>query len=185
MNTALRFAIADPPYLGRARRWYGVEGRGAGAGRHRADEHPDAGEWDDPERHRTLVADLMSSGYDGWAIAAAPMSLPIYYPVLPDGARTLIWRRRNAQPSAHRIRWSWEAVLVLTPPTRRKHGTGFAIDDVLDAPIERRGFVGAKPPAWTRWVVDAMGVDLEVDQVDDVFAGSGAVRAALRQGVLL
>jgi hypothetical protein len=50
----------------------------------------------------------------------------------------------------------------------------------------RAGFVGAKPPAWTRWVLDALGYDPERDEVVDLFNGSGAVAGALAEaaGVL-
>jgi hypothetical protein len=40
-------------------------------------------------------------------------------------------------------------------------------------------------PAWTRWILDALGYDAEVDTVDDLFPGTGAVTAAVSQGVLL
>ena len=176
-------AIADPPYLGRAQRWYGAGGRASGGGLHRADEHPDAAEWDTPARHERLVRELHER-FDGWAIAAAPSSLATYLPLLPEGTRTLIWHKTNAVPSAHRVRWSWEPVFVYAPPARRLHGAGIPINDVLVAPFERRGFAGAKPTAWTRWVLDALG-HTDQDTVTDVFAGSGAVAAATAQGVLL
>lgn len=180
----MKLAIADPPYLGRAHRWYGVGGRGSGAGQHRADEHPDAREWDTPARHAQLVEQLVDE-YDGWAIAAAAASLTTYMPLLPEGSRVLVWRKTNAVPSGHRVRWSWEPVFVYTPPERRVHGSGLAIDDVLDAPVQSRGFAGAKPEAWTRWVLDALGYQPDDDVLADLFAGSGAVARAASQGVLL
>jgi hypothetical protein len=45
--------------------------------------------------------------------------------------------------------------------------------------------MGAKPRAWTRWVLDMLGYDPESDTVDDLFPGSGAVSNELAQGVLL
>jgi hypothetical protein len=44
-------------------------------------------------------------------------------------------------------------------------------------------FAGAKPPAWTRWVLAAMGYDAADDEVTDLFHGSGAV-AAVSDGLL-
>jgi len=44
---------------------------------------------------------------------------------------------------------------------------------------------GAKPRAWTRWVLDMLGYDPDVDTVDDLFGGSGAVTAEINQGTLL
>lgn len=181
----LRLAIADPPYLGRAARWYGEGGRGHGGGRGRADEHADAAAWDNPATHRQLVADLTST-YDGWAIAAAPDSLPTYLTVAPADARVMVWHRTNAQPSGQRLRASWEAVITLVPPTRRTHGTGQHVNDVLVAPCPRTGFTGEKPPAWTRWVLAALGHDPAAgDTVDDLFPGSGAVARELATEVLL
>lgn len=59
------------------------------------------------------------------------------------------------------------------------------LDDVLDVPAPRGGFVGAKPAAWTRWVLDAIGYEPGTDdEVTDLFHGSGAVAAELAQGVL-
>lgn len=65
----MRFAIADPPYLGRASRWYG-DGRGHGGGRGRADFHPEANKWDDPAAHVRLIEDV-NARFDGWAIAGS------------------------------------------------------------------------------------------------------------------
>lgn len=44
---------------------------------------------------------------------------------------------------------------------------------------------GAKPAAWTRWVLDCLDYDPEVDELHDLFPGSGMVAAAAAQGVLL
>lgn len=177
----MKLAIADPPYLGRAVRWYGEGGRGSGQGRHRADVHPDAAEWDNPDRHRDLVRQLRQD-FDGWALAASPSSLPLYLAEAPD-VRVMIWHRRNAPPSGNRFRACWEPVLISSP--RKAHGTGPIGNDVLDTAAPRRNFAGSKPPAWTRWVLDALGYDAETDEVTDLFAGSGSVTAEVLQGVLL
>lgn len=179
-----RLAIADPPYLGRAHRWYGVGGRGSGAGRGRADEHPDARVWDDPQSHRALI-DRLCAEYDGWAVAAAATSLAVYLAAAPADVRVMIWHRRNAAPSGSRIQESWEPVIVRVPKLRTARGTGPAMRDVLDAGSPRIGFTGAKPESWTRWVLDALGYDPELDTIDDLFSGSGAVARAVRVQVLL
>lgn len=177
----LQMAIADPPYLGSAARWYGVGGRGSGRGTHRADEHPDAGRWDKPAAHLELVAHLMEQ-FDAWAVALSPSSLPLYLSTVPESARMMVWHKRNSVPSGARLRGCWEPVLVWTP--RRAYGSGLPVNDVLDAPAPGGGFAGAKPAAWTRWVLDAMGYDEAVDTVTDLFAGSGRVAAEAAQGIL-
>lgn len=173
----MKLAIADPPYLGRANRWYG-DGRGSQGGRHVADHHPDARAWDSAETHRDLVRRLCDE-YDGWAVAAAPASLPVYLgAVVGVVPRVMVWHRRNAPPSGSRIGSMWEPVIVRVPDGRSAVGSGLHVSDVLDAPAPRRGFAGSKPDAWTRWVLDALGYQPGVDDVDDLFAGSGAVASA-------
>ncbi|WPM94395.1 hypothetical protein VG1_CDS0071 [Arthrobacter phage Cupello] len=173
-------AIADPPYLGRASRWYGPGGRGSGGGQHRADEHEGAAEWDNPRRHLELLRELQRD-YHAWAVALAPDSLPLYLSAVPF-ARVLVWHKRNAVPSGARVRGCWEPVLVWTP--RRAYGSGLPVNDVLDAPAPGGGFAGAKPAAWTRWVLEAMGYTPGFDSVADLFGGSGRVAEELAQGVL-
>jgi len=56
-----RFASADPPYVGRAQRWYD-------------DEEVD---------HAALIASLQASGYAGWALSAAADSLTQITPLCP------------------------------------------------------------------------------------------------------
>lgn len=177
----MRIAIADPPYLGRAARWYGVGGRGSGGGQHRADEHPAAADWDDPATHAALVSRLCQD-FDAWAIAATPSSLPLYLSQAP-AARVMIWHRRNAVPSGARVRSCWEPVLISTP--QRAYGSGLPVNDVLDCPNPVAGFAGSKPPQWTRWVLDALGYNPETDTVEDLFNGSGGVLAEVQQGVLI
>lgn len=52
----MRFAYADPPYLGCGKKLYG-------------DRHEQAADWDDPERHRQLVEQLCDEFKDGWAMS--------------------------------------------------------------------------------------------------------------------
>ena len=169
----MRLCIADPPYLGRAARWYGdAPPRGV----IKADRHPHAAEWDDLERHRQLVWDLQA-GFDGWAVAMPPDSLALYLREAPT-AHVAVWVKPNACPSRAPVRTVWEAVLVA--PLKR----GQSVPDVLTCSVSP-GFAGAKPPAWTRWVLDMLGYDPERDELVDMFPGSGAVSRAAAQGVLL
>lgn len=201
----MRLAIADPPYppsiaerydlaaggarivtRSRARRWYG-DGTRPSTERP-ADFHPDAGEWDDPARHRALLEQL-EADFDGWAIATTPDGLEAYRP-LPIAHRLLVWVKPSAMPSSHRIATTWEAVIVKPPITRRARtdrGRGVLeqVPDVLTAAAPGARFAGAKPAAWTRWVLDALGHDPDADTVLDMFPGSGAVSAAVAQGVLI
>lgn len=173
----MQLAIADPPYLGRARRWYG-DGRGHAAGRGRADEHVEAPRWDTVEAHEELV-DELEQRYDGWAIAMAPDSLSVYLAVAPAEARVAVWSRGNAVPTGSRVRALWEPALVRVPDARAAHGAGAGVDDVLTAGIRPGGFAGRKPEQWTHWVLTMLGYDPAVDDVEDLFPGSGAVSDAI------
>lgn len=185
----MKLAIADPPYpphvterfdrpdgtarlvtRSRARRWYGDGTRSKD--QLVADFHPDAAVWDDPAHHRALLEHLVRE-YDGWAIATSPDGLEAYRPI-PPGTNVLAWVKPNAVPGGHRLRQTWEAVIVYTPPTRRGRGRGMIPTHLIAAPPAKR-FTGAKPEAWTRWVLDALGFDASTDVVDDLFPGSGAV----------
>jgi hypothetical protein len=161
----------------RARRYYGDGARPSGEVP--ADFHAEAGEWDDPARHRALLEQLMAE-YDGWAIATTPDGLECYRP-LPVPCRVLAWVKPTAPAGSHRLRSTWEAVITYAPPNRR--GGRGQISDVLIENAPRVGFPGAKPERWTRWVLDALGYQ-EGDLVVDMFPGSGAVTAAISQGVL-
>lgn len=190
----MRLAIADPPYppiraahprndSSRAQRWYDDSYRKSGDALVASDHNPDAAEWDDPARHRALLLHLEAS-YDGWAIATAHDGLPVYGE-LPRGARVMIWVKTNAPATASRIQNRWEPVIVRPPLSRLSSRLmGGQVPDVLVAPALRIGFAGAKPPAWTRWVLDALGHDGDADTVDDLFPGSGSVAAAVAQGDL-
>lgn len=181
----MRLAIADPPYpplIGargtrpRASRWYGdnqLSQKDVPA-----DHHPAAAEWDDPERHRALLVQLLDE-FDGFAIATSPDGIAAYAP-LPVGIHIMAWHKTNAQPGGHRLHSMWEPVLLFPPVGRRSNrGDAGGMSDVLTCGIARTGFVGSKPIAWTRWVLDAMTYDPQTDEVVDMFPGSGAVSAVL------
>ncbi len=181
----MRLAIADPPYLGRADRWYG-DGRGSGRSRsaggyrardmHKPDHHPDARAWDDPAAHVALIREL-DDEYDGWAVAGHASTTGLLVATMPD-AHLAIWGRPNAVPGGARVVNSWEPVLVRVPPARRNRTSGARVRDLLVASVRQQGFVGSKPPEWTRWVLEMLGYDPAEDELVDVFAGSGAVLRA-------
>lgn len=199
----MRLCIADPPYppyyaerhdlvgggarvtvRSRAMRYYSDDGVRCSTEK-QADHHPEASEWDDPARHRLLLEQLLDE-YDGWVIATCPDGLDHYRP-LPIPHRLMVWVRPNAAPSSTRVASTWEPVILYPPIGRRAHPRAGAgqVPDVLVCPGHRIGFPGSKPERWTRWVLDAMGYDPEVDELVDLFPGSGSVAAAASQGVLL
>lgn len=179
----MRLAIADPPYLGRAALWYGGKGRSkqgssgraCGRGELDAEFHPEAKQWDSWYTHRRLM-DRLDDEYDGWALAASGKTIDQLLPhAVSCGARMGVWHVTNAIPDGARVRNTWEAVIYRVPDSRRAVGTGHRVPDLLSAPHPMSGFVGSKPPEWTRWVLAMLGYDPLTDEVDDLFPGSGAV----------
>jgi len=180
----VKLAIADPPYppfvgsggrKNRASRWYGTGQRSLKD--RPADQHPEAAAWDDPARHRALLCELMDT-FDGWAIATSPDGIAAYGG-LPAGARIMCWIKPNAIPGSHRLRSSWEPVLLYPPQGRRSNRTPRGMmSDVHTAPYPR-GFIGQKPESWTHWILDAFLYDPDQDHVVDMFEGSGAVGRAV------
>ena len=175
-------AIADPPYLGRAKRWYGAGGCGDGRGRNQADNHPDAAIWDNPETHQELLTELLAR-YDGFAIAMSVHSLSTYLDITGtdsrNGFRVCVWHKPSAITSGSRITNNFEPVLIKVPDSRRGWASNAArVSDVLVANPPKVNFRGAKPALWTKWVLDLMGYT-DGDTVDDLFVGSGMVGNAL------
>jgi hypothetical protein len=187
----VRLAIADPPYLGKSEMWYGARDMAAlnvGGGINpakKADVHPDAAEWDDPERHREMVERLCSE-YDGWAIAMIPDNLFEYLTWVPRDVRIAVWHDPQVMPNGAHPRRRWEAVLLRRPAGRRRVvDVPLSVGDVLTCPHGKTDFAGRKPLAWTEWVLSMLGYCPTHDTVDDLFTGSGAVSVALSQGRLI
>lgn len=178
----MKLAIADPPYLGRANRYYG-DGGGISRGKGRADSHPEAKQWDLIETHHKLI-DTLENNYDGWAIALSIHSLSQYLTKIQtdsrNGIRVLSWHKPRSVPSGSRIMTSWEAVIVRIPTERKGRDTGFNCRDTLIANPANVGFMGAKPKEWTFWILDVLGYR-QGDQVDDLFNGSGMVAKAIAE----
>jgi hypothetical protein len=74
-------------------------------------------------------------------------------------------------------------VIVYIPEGRdNRRGPGVSSVLTTNAPSSRDGresFVGSKPEAWTHWVLEAMGYDPAIDDIHDLFPGSGRVSDAI------
>jgi hypothetical protein len=153
----MRFAYADPPYLGCAYRY---------------PEHPDSGKWDEPESHACLMRD-MNEQYDGWALSLSSPSLRTLLPLAPDGVRCAAWVKpfcafkRNV-----RIAYTWEPVLFKPGRDKSIDGAPVGRDHLAQSIMMRKGLTGAKPPEFCRWVLTLMGYT-QGDTIDDLFPGTG------------
>ena len=98
----MRFAYADPPYLGQS---------------HRYPEHREAHIWDDIETHHRLLEALPVWFPDGWAFSLSSPSLRAILPAAPKNVRVMAWVKPfgafkpNVNPA-----YVWEPVLVWGGP---------------------------------------------------------------------
>jgi hypothetical protein len=163
----MKFAYADPPYIGQALRHYSHD--------------PNCAEVD----HEALVGTLMQDFPDGWALSASAPSLAIILPLLPKGHRIAVWCKsfcafkRNVRPA-----YAWEPVIFFggrNPMNGHraiipeKNGKQTTPKDFHIAPITlKKGLVGAKPESVCRWILDLLNVQ-EGDEVVDLFPGTGVM----------
>lgn len=161
----MRFAYADPPYLGCAAFYRGL--------------HPDAMDYDDPETHRALIARLCDEFPDGWAMSLTSTTLRTILPMCPADARVGAWVKPfcSFKPGVNPA-YAWEPVIFRggrkrdrTEPTTRDY---CAVGITL-----KKGLVGAKPFAFSHWIFALLGADPE-DEFVDLFPGTGAVGDAWR-----
>lgn len=166
----MRFAYADPPYLGLAEKFYGHL-------------HPEAARYDTLEAHAELFETL--SGYDGWAYSLHAPALRALLPLAPEGVRVAAWVKPFASfKKGVNPAYCWEPVLFVSARGASdrvlpEKGCGRSTTrDYLSEPITlKRGLTGAKPDAFCRWMFDLIGAQ-PGDEFVDMFPGSGAVGAA-------
>lgn len=154
----MRFAYADPPYMGQAKKHYSRE---ASYG----------GEVD----HAALIEQLCE--YEGWALSLSSPSLREILPLTPPETRVMAWVKPFAifKPNVNPA-YAWEPVLVCGG--RKRDRTAPTVRDWVSANITlRKGLVGVKPPDFCRWLFDVWGAE-RGDELADLFPGSGAVSAA-------
>jgi hypothetical protein len=164
----MRFAYADPPYLG--------------CGRLYAKHHPEALIWDDPETHRRLIERLSDEWPDGWALSLHVPSLQTLLGMCPPDVRVASACKTYGQIRPTRVQWMWEPVIFRGG---RKKVANPIVRDWLTyntAPRSgaRDGIIGGKPRDFCRWVFDLLGAE-RGDTLDDIFPGTGAVTSAWRE----
>jgi hypothetical protein len=155
---SIRVAYADPPYPGRARRYY--EG-----------EASYGGEVD----HRALVAQLERDFPDGWALSTAADALRDVLPLCPPEARVCPWcKPKGPHPKTYGLHGCWEPLIVVRG-RRRRPGKR----DWLVAHAARGGgsLPGRKPLAFCAFLFSCLGLEAG-DELVDLFPGSGIIGRA-------
>jgi hypothetical protein len=182
----MRFAYADPPYIGQAKRHYS--------------EDPLCAEVD----HEKLVLELFQRYPDGWALSASSPSLPIVLTHLSKAVlelrierfpRIAVWCKsfcafkRNVRPA-----YAWEPVIFwggrnpmngFRAEIPKRNGKQTTPKDFIVAPITlKKGLVGAKPEAVCRWILKLLNAK-PGDELIDLYPGTGAMgKAAAEMGIL-
>lgn len=159
----MRFAFADPPYLGCC-----------GLYQH---HHPDGRCWDRIETHAAFIERLVAGYGDGWALSLSSSTLRAILPLCPEEVRVGAWVKPFAsyKPGVN-PGYAWEPVIFSGGrPLGRDVET---VRDWVAANITlRRGLTGAKPREFCNWIFAMLGA-APGDELNDLFPGSGAVGAA-------
>lgn len=160
----MKFAYADPPYLGCGVKHYG-------------DLRPDAADFDSIDAHHELVGRLVADYPDGWALSLHTPSLQAILPACPSDVRVAAWVKPFAsfKPNVNPA-YAWEPVIWRGGRKRdRSHPT---VRDWHSASITlRKGLTGAKPASFARWLLYLWGA-LPCDELVDLFPGTGGVAGA-------
>ena len=170
----MKFAYADPPYIGQARRHYSHDERCA--------------EVD----HAELLARLKP--YDGWALSLSSPSLEEIMHLCrqvigKDVVRVGGWfkpfaiYKPNVNPG-----YTWEPVIFVpgprkrarTEPTTRDWVEAEDVDCVRANITLKKGLAGAKPEPFCRWLPDLLGMT-PTDAFDDLYPGTGMVTRVWEQ----
>jgi hypothetical protein len=165
----VRFAYADPPYLGCGASHYG-------------EHHPDAADWDEVATHEALADRLMADYPDGWALSLNPRDLTMYLNRFERGGvdvRVAAWCKTWHQIRPTTTQFSWEPVIFRSEKKLSKRP--MVRDWMACAVTRQKGLKGAKPEAFCRWVADLIGYE-EGDEMDDLFPGTGVMGRVLNQG---
>lgn len=167
----MRFAYADPPYLGSAKRY--------------AANHPDAAAWDNVATHKALIDMLCADYPDGWALSMGAKSLPVLLPLCPPTVRVCAWVKPFSAFKHVRVAYGWEPVVVCGGRAPSDPDAPATRDWLAENMTLQRGLVGAKPARFNRWVLDLLGYIDGTDTLDDLFPGTGGMAHALATPPLL
>lgn len=166
---AMRFAYADPPYLGCCHLYD-----------HR--HEPPFGCWDDPQTHGQLIEWLCDQYPDGWALSLSSPSLRTIHNLCPDDVRVAPWGKKFHQIRPTTVQYAWEPVIWRGGRKNNKRKP-MVRDWFVSSATRQRGLVGAKPLEFNRWVLDLLNAR-DGDEVVDMFPGTGGMRATLDRPTL-
>jgi len=164
----MRFAYADPPYLGCGVTHYGHQ-------------HERAADYDSLDAHAALIDRLVREFPEAWALSLHSPSLRAILPLCPEGVRVGGWFKPFAsfKPNVNPA-YCWEPVIFWGGRSAAERGGRKALTtrDYVEAGITlKRGTSGAKPERFAFWIFEFLGARAG-DEFHDLFPGSGAVTRA-------
>lgn len=153
----MRFAYADPPYIGQAKKHYSHD--------------PLCAEVD----HAVLIEKLNT--FDAWALSCSSPSLRQILALCPEDIRVMAWVKPfcafkvNVNPA-----YAWEPIIVRGGRKRTRQQP--TLRDWFSHVITlKKGLVGVKPEAVCHWLFGVVNLQ-RGDEFHDLFPGSGAVSRA-------
>lgn len=160
--SSMRFAYADPPYIGQARKHYSSD--------------PKCAEVD----HRELVEQLCDEYPDGWALSLSSPSLQQILSYCPLDVRVMAWVKPFAifKPNVG-LAYAWEPVILRGGRKITRHQP--TVRDWVSANITlKKGLCGTKPEAFCYWLFKVLNIQTG-DTLDDLYPGTGIVTECLRK----
>jgi hypothetical protein len=151
----MKFAYADPPYIGQAKKHYNSE------------------EVD----HKQLLLKLQKEYPDGWALSCSSPSLHKILPLCPSSCRIMVWVKPfcSFKPGVNPA-YAWEPIIVFGGRKRTRDMP--TVRDYIEANITlKKGIHGVKPDKFCFWLFEVFNMQPE-DEFVDLFPGSGAVTNA-------
>lgn len=152
----MKFAYADPPYIGQAKKHYSHD--------------PQCAEVD----HADLIRRLELEFPDGWALSLSSPSLRQILELCPEGVRVMAWVKPfcafkpNVNPA-----YAWEPVIV-RGGRKRTREQATTRDWLAESITLRKGLTGAKPKEFCYWIFDVLNIQ-PGDTLADLYPGTGIV----------
>jgi len=168
----MKFAYADPPYIGQAKRHYKNDPSGI-----------PAEEVDYPALIHKLVTE-----YDGWALSASSPSIgeiSHYLDAYKFGEeycyRIGAWVKTFCSwKPTHRVQYTWEPVFFVPARDKGSRSVPSVRDFVSCRITTKKGTHGAKPPEFNDWILNILGYQ-KGDTLDDLYPGTGGMSEAIQR----
>lgn len=157
-TAAMRFAYADPPYPGMARKYYGTV----------------------EVNHELLIGTLEREYPSGWALSTSAAALQHILSMCPAGVRVACWVRGARPGKSWFPRVAWEPLIVSGGRPRRIGVAEYSRDVLVWGGRQNShpgALIGMKSAAFAEWVFEQLGAQ-RGDSLDDIFPGSGIISRA-------